>query len=263
MDGPNEHTFPITRVAEHIVIEDCGMWEELLKAKDNKDQISSRMSLYIWLRRLMPCPGDPAPSGSSPYNLRTMDFAMTRVTKIDRYYPPEFVRRLFNGDYVKIVDLGDKKTVRGIEQLLVDELSQFMKPGTTGWPMDLKRSLKIFRAASATVFEHVRTPLLEELAMLYHRTALIDRQMSRGTLPMGADQDTDSDMSSFSNKNSEKDNGLEQDMDSGSNTNPEQDVEAEVDMEALNVWVKELTERLDIRLVHVFVRVDEMADDHW
>lgn len=152
------------------------------------------------------------------YNLRTVDYVMRPVTLIDRTYPPNLVRRLFAGNEVRIVDLRDEETMRGIDQMLHHELSSVIDPNMVLDAMgstDLESGSGIFEAAAVYLFPLVRSKLLSGLADCYHRATHKYKDESFATLPPPLRGD-------------------------------------ELDMEV--TWVKELSKRITIRPVHVFVR---------
>lgn len=219
----------IVEAAEHIVIEDCSVWDQFSEFRDLDDEnIVTLKRLSTWVQEVFSASGltrstfEPSPV----YNLRTVDFAMSPVTKIDRNYPPNFVRRLFAEDHVRIVDLRDECTVRGINRMLSYELSQVMDTNTPLFddPTDLEQSFDTYSVAAKDLFPHVRASLLSVLAGRYHSASCVRDGKSLAALP-----------------------------------SPFRD--GELDMEV--TWVKELTKRVNIRPVHVFVPAEGMSDVYW
>lgn len=210
----------IVQSAEHIVIEDCALWYGFCEIGMDDDDFVTLKRLSTWVHDLWREPDLIPSSGDAAYNLRTVDFAMDTVTKVDRSYPPNFVRRLFAEDQVRIVDLTDKEAVRGIEDMLYHELCQVMDTMLhLEFPTALQRSCISFRAAAADLFPQVRASLLSALADSYHGSSCLGGPKPLATLP-----------------------------------SPFRD--GELDMEVF--WVKELAKRINIRPVHVFVRDDGM-----
>lgn len=209
----------IVQATEHIVVEGCSLWYRFYEGGGiEDDDILTLKRLSTCVQRLVPEPDFTLEADEPVYNLRTIDFAMSGVTKIDRTYPPNFVRRLFAEDRVRIVDLRDKEAVRGIESLLYDEFNKVMDPNVRlEWHSDLKMSAFIFSAAADELFPHVRASLLSELARSYHLSSRSHGLKSQPGLPSPVSGD-------------------------------------ELDMEV--AWVKELTKRIRIRPVQVFVRAD-------
>lgn len=225
--GPLPKNHLIVQAAEHIVIEDYSVWDQFFEERDLDDEnIVVLKRLSNWVPDVVL---DPENTGSTRHpicNLRTVDFAMSRVTKIDRNYPPNFVRRLFSEDHVRIVDLRDECTVRGIDHMLSHELSQVMDKNTPmfDFPTDLEQSFNTYRAAAGNIFSHVRASLLHALALRYHQASRKGGDKSVAALP-----------SPFRD-------GI-------------------LDMEV--TWVKELTKRVNVRPVHVFVRAEGMSNVYW
>lgn len=217
-------------VAEHIIIEDVGIWHNFDDEEEEPWGDSFDRLRIEWFR-VLPKPECPPLPGSPAWNLRTIDFAVDSVTKIDRKYPPNFARRLFAGESVRVVDLRDAEAIRGIEQIMVDEVSQFMDPGRCWWWKDgLQKSLKGLELGGAELFKKVREETLDAMVRLYYK-----RQKSRATLP-----------SPFKPRSGRLDGGLDNEL-----------PRALVDMEV--TWVKEFAERFSIRPVHVFVKVDDWS----
>ncbi|KAG6358366.1 hypothetical protein INS49_014250 [Diaporthe citri] len=210
----------IVQSAEHIVIEDCSLWYRLFENCIDDDDFVTLKRLSTWVHQLVPEPELIHSSGDAAYNLRTVDFAMSTVTKVDRSYPPNFVRRLFAEDEVRIVDLRDEEAVRGIGSMLEHEVSQVMDSNLPlEFPTELQHSYNSFRAAAGDVFLHVRASLLSALAGCYHYSSSLGGPKPLATLPSPFRGD-------------------------------------ELDMEV--AWVKELAKRIIVRPVHVFVRDDGM-----
>lgn len=208
----------LVQATEHIVVDGDSLWYRFYEGNIEDDDVLTLKRLSTWVQRLVPEPEYTLGAREPVYNLRTIDFAMSNVTKIDRTYPPNFVRRLFAEDRVRIVDLRDKEAVRGIESLLYDEFSKVMDPSVRlEWHSDLEMSSFIFAAAADKLFPHVRASLLSELARSYHQESVTRRLKSQPVLPSPFKGD-------------------------------------ELDMEV--TWVEELTKRISIRPVHVFVRAD-------
>lgn len=217
----------IVQAAEHTVIEDCSVWEQLFECGNLDDEnraILARFSTWVQAEVLE---SDRSRSTRDPvYNLRTVDFAMSSVTRIDRNYPPSFVRRLSAEDHVRIVDLRDEHTVRAIDRMLHNELSQFMDPETYMFlePTDLERSFNIYKVAAGDLFPHVRPSLLSALADCYHRASHRRGDRSLAALP-----------------------------------SPLRFGELDVEV----AWVKELTKLVNIRPAHVFVRAEGISNEYW
>lgn len=208
----------LVQATEHIVVDGDSLWYRFYENDIEDDDVLTLKRLSTWVQRLVPEPEYTLEAREPVYNLRTIDFAMSNVTKIDRTYPPNFVRRLFAEDRVRIVDLRDKEAVRGIESLLYDEFSKVMDPSVRlEWHSDLEMSSFIFAAAADKLFPHVRASLLSELARSYHHESVTRGLKSQPALPSPFKGD-------------------------------------ELDMEV--TWVEELTKRISIRPVHVFVRAD-------
>lgn len=208
----------LVQATEHIVVDGDSFWYRFYEGSIEEDYVLTLKRLSTWVQRLVPEPELTLPTREPIYNIRTVDFAMSNVTKIDRSYPPNFVRRLFAEDRVRIVDLRDKEAFRGIESLLYDEFNKVVDPSVRlEWHSDLEMSSFIFAAAADKLFPHVRASLLSELARSYHRASLSYGLKSQPALPSPFKGD-------------------------------------ELDMEV--TWVKELTNRISIRPVHVFVRAD-------
>lgn len=204
---------------------------------------------------------DSPPPGGPAWNLRTVDFAMNSVTKIDRNYPPSFVRRLFAGESVKVVDLRNTEAVRGIQQMLVDELSQCMDSKRCSpllW-RDLQKSLDFFKAGGAKRFKHIRAWLIEELICRYHECSFVDPQKSRAMLPSLFRPRSNEDYGEEDGEEDGEEGGEEDGEDYGDlEDEPKRPRGRELDMTV--AWVKEFTERFTIRPVHVFVRGDGISD---
>lgn len=232
LDGRrNNHV--LARVAEHIILEDTSMWELFydpdhpgvfcpghpLRQDMGRDLLLER--LIPWVHGVMPWGSFSHPIPFPVCNLRTIDFALSKVTKIDRNYPPSFVQRLFGGDDVKVVDLRDKTAVLRIRGSLTYEPPEAMTPDEFDrWRTDLETSLEIYRAVADDFFRYVRPRLLKKLAGYYHRA-------TSGVL---------------SPKPSPFKNG-------------------KLNMEV--TWVKEFCERIELRLVHVFVRAERISKVDW
>ena len=217
----------INFATKHIVIENCELWTEFWPG-GIVEEVIVQQQLINWLREVPPLRGypsstrDPSPS----YNLRTVDFAMGRVVKIDRNFPRNFVRRLFAGDHIRIIDLRDEETVHGIERMFEHERCQVTDScNLSEWPSALKDSLATYKAAADFLFPYVRTSLLTLLAGAYHEAPHAYYPKSGATLPSP----------------------------SGSN--------GELDLKV--TWVKELTKRVSIRPVHVFIRAEGTSSTGW
>lgn len=212
------HLLP--QAAEHVVIEDCWLWYKSFEGcMDDNDGITY-MSLRTWVHQLVPEPEFTRSTGDPAYNLRTVDFAMSTVTKVDRSYPPNFVRRLFAEDHVRIVDLRDVEAVRRIEYMLAHEVSQVMDTNVAlELPSELQQSYDIFRAAADNLFPRVEKSFFSALVACYHRASGLGGPKPCGNLP-----------SPF------RDSRLDKKV----------------------AWVKELAKCISIRPVHVFVRDDGM-----
>lgn len=250
---------PIILAAEHIIFDHAEVWPEFLRPRHEREETEEDMFARFWnvWDHFPPKAKSPPPPGGPAWNLRTVDFALNSVTKIDRNYPLNFVRRLFAGESVKIVDLRNTEAVRGIQQMLFDELLQCMN---SGWcsPLlctGLQKSLAIFKAGGAKLFKHLRAWLIEELIRRYHECSFVDPQKSCATLP-----------SPFIPRSSEEygeADGEEDGEDDGEDygdleDEPKSAPGRELDMKV--TWVKEFTERFTIRPVHVFVRGDGISD---
>lgn len=219
-----ERNHLIVQAAEHIIVEDSWPWPQDFDwgFVDHSNRYTLQR-LSSWVHKLVPEPEYTGSTRDPAYNLRTIDFAMRPVTKIDRNYPPNFVHRLFAGDRVRIVDLRDKETVRGIDAMMHHELSSVMDSCTMpgmDWDTDLMSASKAFEAAASSLFPRVRSNLLIAFARCYYQASWVLGHESRATLP-----------------------------------SPFRD--GELDMEV--TWVKELTKRISIRPVHVFVRAEGMS----
>lgn len=210
----------MVQTVEHIIIEDCSLWYHSSEDCTDDDDGVTYKRFSTWVHQLVPYPEYAPSTGDPTYNLRTVDFAMSMVTKVDRSYPPNFVRRLFAEDHVKIVDLRDEEAVRGIKRVLEDEVSQVMDAGVAlELPSELEQSYNVFRAAAGKLFPQVRASFLRSLAGCYHEASCLGNLKPRANLPW-----------------------------------PFRD--GELDEEVF--WVKELAKRISIRPVHVFVRDDGM-----
>lgn len=227
----NNHV--LARVAEHVILEDTDMWELFydpdhpgvfcpghpIRQDIGRDLLLDR--LIPWVHGVMPWGSSSRPTPFPVCNLRTIDFALSKVTKIDRNYPPDFVHSLFAGDDVKVVDLRDKKAVLGIKGALEYEPAEAMIPDEFDrWRTDLKTSLEIYRAVADEFFYYVRPRLLKKMAGYYHRA-------TSGVL--------------------------------SSKPSPLKD--GKLNMEV--TWVKEFCERIEFRLVHVFVRAEGVSKVDW
>lgn len=217
----------IFQAAQHIVLEKCSVWD-LWPFTPRPDNETKKMlkRFSTWVQAEVLESGRARSTHDPVYNLRTVDFAMSTVTKIDRNYPPNFVRRLFAEDHVKIVDLTDERTVRAIDGMLKDELSQVMDTNSEifGRPTDLETSFYKYKATAGSLFPRVRASLLSALAGCYHRASKRRGDRSLAALP-----------------------------------SPFRD--GKLDMEV--TWVKELTKLVNIRPVHVFVRAEGISDVYW
>lgn len=221
----------LARVAEHVILEDPPIWHSYYDP-DNPGVFCPPYSiehardvllevLTPWVHGVMPWGRFSHPIPFPVCNLRTVDFALSRVTKIDRNYPPDFVHRLFAGDDVRVVDLRDRKAVLEMERILKCEPPEAMIPNEFDqWRSDLEMSLSIYRAVADELLRYVRPRLLKKLAGCYHRAV-------SGVLC----------------------------------AKPWPFKDGKLDMEV--TWVREFCERIDIRLVHVFVRADGISKVDW
>lgn len=218
----------IVQAAEHIVVEHSWPWSRFYDSAHIEDDNSQTLKrLSTWVRRVVPEPDYTGSTRDPVYNLRTIDFAMTPVARIDRSYPPNFVRRLFAEDRVRIVDLRDKDTVRGVNKMLQHELSLFMDPNTmpgADTPTVLDTASEIFQDMAEDLFPHMRSELLSALADEYYRASWVCGHESGATLPSPYHY-------------------------------------GKLDMEV--TWVKELTKCISVRPVHVFVRDEGITDPDW
>lgn len=240
----------LLEVAEHIIIEDAGIWENFLRTDESRqDEEEMFDRLRIEWGGVLPKPKCPPLPDGPAWTLRTMDFAVNSVTKIDRNYPPNFARRLFAGESVRVVDLRDAEAVRGIEQMMVDEVSQFMSPDRCWrWCDGLQKSLKIFNAGGAKLFKEVKEETLAALLRLYYEGSFVDREGTRATLPPP-----------FKRRSSPLDGELDIELDD--ELPPYQPPCTWLNMEV--AWVKEFVERFTIRPVHVFVKDDGWSYEGW
>ncbi|KAI7773788.1 hypothetical protein LA080_009884 [Diaporthe eres] len=210
----------MVQTVEHIIIEDCSLWYHFSEDDTDDDDGVTYKRFSTWVHQLVPYPEYTPSTGDPAYNLRTVDFAISMVEKVDRSYPPNFVRRLFAEDHVKIVDLRDEEAVRGIKRMLQDEVSQVMDASVAlELPSELEQSYNVFRATVGNLWPHVRASFLGSLAGCYHEASCLGNLKPRANLPW-----------------------------------PFRD--GELDEEVF--WVKELAKRISIRPVHVFVRDDGM-----
>lgn len=225
----NNHV--LARLAEHVILEDPSMWHlyydpakpgvfcpdySIGHARDVLVEL-----LTPWVPGVMPWGIFSHPIPFPVCNLRTIDFALSKVTKIDQNYPPDFVHRLFGGDDVKVVDLRDRKAVLGMERALQCDLPEAMIPNEFyHWRTDLETSLDIYRAVADEFSRYVRPRLLKKLADYYHRA-------TSGVL----------------------------------SPKPPPFKDGKLNMEV--TWVKEFCERIEVRLVHVFVRAEGISKVDW
>lgn len=211
----------MVQAVEHIVIEDRWLWYQFSQDTMDDDDHVTLKRFSTWVHQLVPYPEFTRSTGDPAYNLRTVDFSMGLVTKVDRSYPPNFVRRLFVKDHVRIVDLRDEEAVRGIESMLAVEVSKVTDANVAlELPSELQQNYDIFRAAAGNLFPHVRASFLSALAGCYHEASCLGSQKPPPNLP-----------------------------------SPFRDGELDKDV----VWVQELAKGINIRPVHVFVRDDGMS----
>lgn len=212
----------MVQAAEHIIIDGCTLWNQYSHSSLDDDDTVTLTRFSTWVKDMVPEPDFTSSTRDPVYNLRTLDFAMTNFSRVDKNYPPNFVRRLFAGDRVRVLDLRDKEAVRGVQSMLEDELSQVMDTDSI-YPRytALEDALGNFAAAANDLFPHVRALSLHALADAYQRASRLSGTNSAVPLP-----------------------------------SPFRD--GELDMEV--TWVKELTKRINIRPVHVLFRAEGMSD---
>lgn len=236
LSGHCEMNYPITWVAEHIVVESA---DERAQFNDYVIGPGEHRSVTSWIAELAMFPQYsprlkgaissevPLSTRAPVCHLRTVDFIMRPMTLVDYNYPPNLVRRLFAGDHVNIVDLRDRKAVDAIEHMIEHELFQVTEPAEySPLPTDLEESMGLFRESATVDFPKVKRKLLRTLAKAFY------------------------DQSTYRVGSRETGKYL-----------PPPIKDGKWDMEI--TWVKELCERIDVRPVHVFVRADGMSEVDW
>lgn len=225
--------------AEHIIVEENSFWRGF-----HEDSIGTSHDIFYtqttddlvkhvinWATQAYerPYPDRPCwpPVRGRICNLQTVDFAMREVTKIYRNCPPRVLRRLFGShNSIGLVDLRDQESASEILRLLGYELSQGMDPDEFfRLTNELAESFAFYQSAADELWEDLRPELLGALARACFDTS--EKKSTSGgyaKLPMPF-------------------------MSDGSG----------LDMEV--AWVKDLSERLTIRPVHVFILMDDAAED--
>lgn len=211
--------------AEHVVVEASPLWTQFGDIEDGEAAML-RDQLVNWLREVPPLRAKSPSTRDPSFNLRTIDFAMDTASDIDQNFPPNFVRRLFDGHNVRIVDLRDKETVREIEDMYAHELCKVTDShNLPEWPSALAESLGTYHRNAGFLFPHVRESLLTVLAGTYHKASQVGHQTTSATLPSPFKGD------------------------------------GKLDMKV--TWVEQLVKHVDIRPVHVFVRAGGTASTGW
>jgi hypothetical protein len=219
----------LARVAEHIIVEDPLFWRRFRESSYGLNPtIFSEQSTNVllsqftdWVRHVYVTPyfdnENSACTRGSICSLRTVDFAMREVTKVDRNCPPSFLHGLFGEDDFRVVDLSDKKPALEIVRLLGYELFEGIDPDDFfKWSTELADSLDIYHSVADELFQHLEPSMLKALVSSCFEASKVEDSGVHGTLPT-----------------------------------PFMPEGFELDMEV--AWVKELSKRLSVRPVHVFV----------
>lgn len=236
----SQHKRSLARVAEHIIVEDPTLWRGFQEYSNGLfqnafyEQCATRMvsAFTDWVHLVyVQSYSDNANCAGrlrgSICNLRTADFAMRKVTKVDPSRPPRLLRRLFaSNDVTRVVDLRGTEPAE-VLRMLGYELSQGMDPDDfLNWTGELADSLSIYQSVVEKPFQRLVPAMLKAVASACFEVSNMESSGARGLL-----------------------------------ANPFLPGGSELDMRV--GWVKELTERLAVRPVHVFVLGEDKPENQF
>ncbi|KAG8162458.1 hypothetical protein KVR01_008223 [Diaporthe batatas] len=222
----------LARAAEHVIVEDAQFWEGYYDVSEGIYQNGMYDlgpgvlldDVTRWVHRVYATA--PPCSGGEDHaracRLRTVDFRMREATPIHPGSPPELLRRLFGDATFKVVDLRDTgEFLRAV----CHERSQGMDPGLlVRCISDLGNALDIYQSVADRYFRHLGPFVLKALAGALFEASNKGSPEGQGGLPT-----------------------------------PFKPGGSKLNMEV--AWVRELSERLTVRPVHVFVLGEDGSED--
>ncbi|POS75961.1 hypothetical protein DHEL01_v205644 [Diaporthe helianthi] len=236
--GPHAANHVLTRAAEHIIVQDVDFWEglredspESFPYQDYEHTAALLFNMIKWVYSVYTSPPSEsenhARARGSICSLRTVDFCMRGATKVDPRSPRQVLDPLFGGDKFRVVDLSNDaetaETLRALDYELPQGLD--LDPDLFfNYSSHIRKAQDTYKYIADRLFEHVGPVMLTALVSACFEASKKESSEGHGTLPRPF-----------------KSGGYDIDMDVA--------------------WVKELSERLTVRPVHVYVLGDEMSDD--